>query len=75
MRFPKDPKRAPTPSAIKALMIIIAVSVVLLLLLFGSMACTMTQTVEISKVEGEACMGEDATRAQVIIGNTVECDP
>ena len=75
MRFPKDPKRAPTPSAIKALMIIIAVSVVLLLLLFGSMACTMTQSVEINTEEDGICMDDKAVRGQVIIGNTVECDP
>jgi len=75
MKLHKDQKKPSTPSAVKALIVIIVISAVLLLLLFGSMACTMTQSVEINTEEDGICVDEKAVRGQVIIGNTVECNP
>ncbi|RLA58466.1 MAG: hypothetical protein DRQ89_15335 [Epsilonproteobacteria bacterium] len=74
MHLPKDPKGPSKPSAWRAAFTIACIVVMLLLILFGA-GCTMTQTVEINKAEGETCLAEDAAKAQIIIGNTIQCAP
>ena len=74
MQNPGPDKKPSRPSTWRAAFTIICIVALLLLIFFGA-GCTMMQTVEINKAEGETCLAEDAARAQIIIGNTIQCAP